>query len=87
VKVAVLSIYPTVPGTGVPPETTVNVAPVTVAGFIASENVTVTVEVAATPLASDAGETDRTEGGVTSALIWRITDAVPPVRTVVACPR
>jgi hypothetical protein len=87
VKVAVLSMYPTVPGTEVPPETTVNVAPVSVVLSIASENVTVTGEVTATPVAPDIGDTDRTVGTVTSALIWMVNEAVPPVRIVVACPR
>ena len=77
----------TVPGTEDPPETTVTVSPVTVVLSIASENVTVTGEETATPVAPDTGETDRTVGGVTSALIWIVTEAVPPVRTVVACPR
>jgi len=87
VKVAVLSVYITVPATGAPPAVTVNVAPVMVVDSIASENVTVMGDDSPTPVAPEAGETERTEGFVTSELICRVTEAVPPVRTIVACPR
>ena len=68
VNVAVLPLTPTEPLTGVPElvTTKVNVAVVSVALFIGSENVAVGAILSATPVAPFKGVVDSTVGGVVS---------------------
>ena len=68
VNVAVLPLTPTEPLTGVPllVTTKVNVAVVSVALFIGSENVAVGAVPSATPVAPFKGVVDSTVGGVVS---------------------
>ena len=68
VNVAVLPLTPTEPLTGVPllVTTKVNVAVVSVALFIGSENMAANAELSATPVAPLSGDVESTVGGVVS---------------------
>ena len=76
VNVAVLPDTPTVPLTGVPllVTTSVNVAVVSVALFIGSENIAANAELSAMPVAPFNGEVDSTVGGVVSGAAAVVND-------------